>query len=384
MRRSRGLVPRPVTLVRPLARPVLACGAQLKNAFCLAAGGEATLGPHIGDLENLETLASFEAAVARLERFLRVRPEVLAHDLHPDYPSTRYARERARAEGIPAVGVQHHHAHAASAMAEHGLAGPALALAWDGVGLGTDGSAWGGELLLARYEGFRRLATLRPVPLPGGDRAVLEPWRIALALLDEAFEGSPPEAALRPLLAASGAADREVEAVRRMVAAALNTPRVHGVGRLFDAVGALALLRPRSRYEGQVAVALDAAADDAEPGSYPFDVDASGEPSRLDWRPALRAVAADLVRGARPGAIAARFHRGLAAGGAALVREAAARHGPLPVVLTGGVFQNARLAEQVRGELSPRLEVYLHSEVPPGDGGVALGQAVIAGAAARD
>jgi hydrogenase maturation protein HypF len=372
-----------VALVRPLPVPVLGCGAQLKNTFCLASGSEATLGPHVGDLENLETLSSFETSVARLEGFLRLRPAVLAHDLHPDYPSTRYARERARAEGIPAVAVQHHHAHAASAMAEHGLAGPVLALTWDGVGLGTDGTAWGGELLLARLDGFERLATLRPVSLPGGDRAVREPWRVALALLDEAFEGAAPEAVLAPLLAAAGAREVEVEALRRMVAGSLNAPRVHGVGRLFDGVGALALCRPRARYEGQVALALDAAADEADDGAYPFDVDLGGATGALDWRPALRAVAGDLLRGVPAGAVSARFHRGLARAGAELLRGAARAHGALPVVLSGGVFQNVRLAESIRRELSPRLEVYLHADVPPGDGGVALGQAVVAGALAR-
>jgi hydrogenase maturation protein HypF len=383
LRRSRGHVPRPVALVRPLPVPVLGCGAQLKNTFCLASGSEATLGPHVGDLENLETLSSFEISVARLEGFLRLRPAVLAHDLHPDYPSTRYAVERARAEGIPAVAVQHHHAHAASAMAEHGLAGPVLALTWDGVGLGTDGTAWGGELLLARLDGFERLATLRPVALPGGDRAVREPWRVALALLDEAFEGRAPGAVLAPLLAAAGASEAEVEALRRMVAGALNAPRVHGVGRLFDGVGALALRHPRARYEGQVALALDAAADEADDGAYPFDVDLGGATGALDWRPALRAVAGDLLRGVPAGAISARFHRGLARAGAELLRGAARAHGALPVVLSGGVFQNVRLAESIRRELSPRLEVYLHADVPPGDGGVALGQAVVAGALAR-
>jgi hydrogenase maturation protein HypF len=383
LRRSRGWVPRPFPLARPVARPVLACGAQLKNAFCLAAGSEATLGPHIGDLENLETLESFEEAVARLERFLRLRPEVLAHDLHPDYLSTRYAIGRADAAGLRAVAVQHHHAHAAAAMAEHGLEGPSLALAWDGVGHGTDGNAWGGELLLARYDGFERLATFRAIPLAGGDRAVREPWRLALAVLDDAFRGEPPAALLEPLAATAGATPRRVEAVRKMIGASVNAPRAHGAGRLFDAVGALALGRPVSRFEGQVAMALDNAADDGAPGRYPFELDLASRPWQLDWRPLVRAVAGDLLAGAGAGAVSARFHRALAAAAAELVRAAAARHGRLPVVLTGGVFQNARLAALVLGELSAGFEVYLHAQVPPGDGGIALGQALVADAASR-
>jgi hydrogenase maturation protein HypF len=196
LRRSRGYVPRPIHLAHRFARPVLACGAHLKNTFCLGAGEQATLGPHVGDLENLETYASLESAVERMERFLRLRPEVLAHDLHPQYLSTRYARERAAALGLPAVGVQHHHAHVVSAMAEHGLEGPVLGVAFDGTGYGSDGASWGGELLLAEHRRFERLATLRPLSLAGGERAIREPWRVALAALDDAFGGDPPLAAL--------------------------------------------------------------------------------------------------------------------------------------------------------------------------------------------
>jgi len=377
MRRARGFVPSPIRVARPFRRPVLACGAQLKNAFCLASAGEATLGPHVGDLENLETLRSFEESVARLERFLRLRPALLAHDLHPDYLSTRYARERSRREGIPAVAVQHHHAHAAAAMAEHALGGPALALTWDGTGLGTDGAAWGGELLLARYDGFERLATFRPVPLPGGDRAVREPWRIAMVVLDQAFDGRAPVDAF-PAIAAVPAGDREV--VRRMVAAGLNSPAAHGAGRLFDAMGALALGRGESRHEGQVAMALDAAADEGAEGAYPYAIDTCCMPWQLDWRPLVRAAAEDLLRGATPGEVSMRFHRALAAAGAELVREASGIHGRLPVVATGGVFQNARLAGLLVDEFRGRFDVYLPGRVPPGDGGIALGQAVVASA----
>jgi hydrogenase maturation protein HypF len=378
LRRSRGWVPRPLPLPRPVPAPLLACGAHLKNTFCLAAGSEATLGPHVGDLENVETLESFEGAVRRLERFLRLSPRVLAHDLHPAYLSTRYARDRATAEGLRAVAVQHHHAHAAAAMAEHGLPGPVLALAWDGTGLGTDGASWGGELLFARYDGFERLATFRPVALAGSDRAIREPWRVALAALDDAFGGDPPLAAL-PLFGAVPA--RDVATVRRMIATGLNAPPAHGAGRLFDAVGAIALSRPASRFEGQVAMALDAAADEAETGRYPFALDLDAAPWQLDWRPLVTAAVADLLAGAAAGSVSTRFHRALATAAAELVRAAAARRGRFPVVLTGGVFQNARLAGLVAGELSPGFEVYLHGQVPPGDGGIALGQAAVAAAA---
>jgi hydrogenase maturation protein HypF len=385
LRRSRGYVPRGVRVPSPFARPVLACGALLKNAFCLGVGDEAHLGPHVGDLENLETMESFEASVARMERFLRVRPEVLAHDLHPEMLSTTYAVRRAAREGLLAVAVQHHHAHVASAMAENGLEGPVLGLAWDGTGLGADGAAWGGELLLASYRGCERVGTLRPIRLPGGDAAVRQPWRLALSMLADAFG---PGLAGVPLegLAVFRGREREVEAVRSMLAAGVNCPAAHGAGRWFDAVGALALARPVARYEGQVAMALDAAAgagtgDGAEP--YPVEVDRTPAVPELDLRPLARAVLGDVVLGRPPGLVSARFHAALAAGATALVEQAAARHGRLPVVLTGGVFQNARLAEGVALRLTPRHEVYLHSFVPPGDGGIALGQALVADAALR-
>jgi hydrogenase maturation protein HypF len=381
MRRSRGFVPRPVRLARRFRAPVLGAGAQLKNTFCLGRGDEATLGPHVGDLDDLETYASYEAAIARLEAFLAVRPELLACDLHPLYLSTRYARERARALGAPLVEVQHHHAHAAAAIAEHGLDGPVLALAWDGTGLGADGTAWGGELLVVEQERgrFERLATFRPLPLAGGDKAVREPWRIALAALLDAFGEDAPVDAL-PVF--RGVPPAELAVVRRMLAAGVNAPRAHGVGRAFDAAGALALDRPVARFEGQVALALDAA---AAPGGapYPFDVDAAAPVPELDLRATWRAVAGDLLAGRAAGEVSGRFHETLAEAGAALVRRAARERGRLPVVLTGGCFQNARLAEGILGRLGGSFEVYPHAQVPPGDGGIALGQAVVADAVAR-
>ncbi len=377
MRRSRGYVPRPVSVHRRFARPVLAVGAQLKNTFCLARGDEAVLGPHVGDLDDLETYAAFEGAIARLEEFLALRPEVVACDLHPLYLSTRYARERAAALGVPLVEVQHHHAHAAAAMAEHGLDGPVLALAWDGTGLGTDGTAWGGELLLAERGRFERLATFRPLALAGGDRAIREPWRIALAAVLDAFG---PGAPLERLPLFREIAPGELAVVRRLLETGLNTPRAHGAGRAFDAAGALALGRGVSRYEGQVALALDNAAGLGVAAPYPFDLDTAGPVIELDLRPLWRALVEDVALGAAPAIVSARFHAALARAGAELVRRASRTTGRLPVVLTGGCFQNARLTEGILGELSLSFEVYPHGQVPPGDGGIALGQALVADA----
>ena len=375
-RRSRGYVPRGIPLRRALARPVLACGAHLKNTFCLAVGETATLGPHVGDLETLETCRSFEESVERLERFLGIAPEVVAHDLHPDYFSTGYALARPQEMKI---GVQHHHAHVASAMAEHGLPGPVIGVAYDGTGYGTDGTAWGGEILLADYEGFERLATFRPLRIAGSDTAIREVWRIALALLDDAFEGAP---SLDDFAVFTSVPASRREAVRRLIQNGSHAPLARGVGRYFDAVGALVLGRPVAAHEGQVALDWNLVADRGERGAYPFAV-SDGPLPELDLRPLVHAVVADHRAGRPPGTISARFHNTLARATADLVRGAMRRVGPRPVVLTGGCFQNAFLAEAVRAELLPSVEVFLHGEVPPGDGGIALGQAVIADAIAR-
>jgi hydrogenase maturation protein HypF len=375
LRRSRGYVPRPIALRRPLRRPVLACGAHLKNTFCLAAGSEAWLGPHIGDLDNLEAVRAFEEQIDRLQRFLGIRPEVIAHDLHPDYASTAYALRRPEAAK---VAVQHHHAHVASAVAEHGLSGPVLGLAWDGTGYGTDGTAWGGELLLVDGGRFERLATLRPLRLAGSDEAIRQVWRIALAALDDAFSGSPPLDRLRLF---EDIPPRDVAVVRQMTAKGFRSPLSHGAGRYFDAIGALGLVRARASYEGQVALEWNLAAGGADGGSYPFEIEEGSACAEIDLRPLVRAVASDLVSGVLPAVVSARFHEALADAAASLVRRAAT--GPrrrLPVVLTGGCFQNARLAETVLRRLGADYDVRLHGAVPPGDGGIALGQALVADA----
>ncbi len=378
LRRARGYVPRGLPLARPLARPVLACGAQLKNTFCLATRDQAWLGPHIGDLDTLESARAYEEAIPRFERFLGIAPEVVAHDLHPDYFSTRYALARPEATKIA---VQHHHAHVASAMAEHGLAGTVIGVAYDGTGCGTDASAWGGEILLAGYESFERVATFRPLALAGGDTAIREVWRLALALLDDAFDGDPPLHRLA-LFADIPRSRRDV--VRRMIAARLHAPAAHGVGRYFDAVGAIVLGRAVSHFEGEVALAWNLAADPGERRSYPFAVEeaAAGRPPQLDLRPLTRSAVRDLLEGRSPATISGRFHATLAAATAELVRIAVARAGRVPVVLTGGCFQNARLAEDTSRALAP-LSVHLHREVPAGDGGIALGQALVADARVR-
>jgi hydrogenase maturation protein HypF len=377
VRRSRGYVPRAVHLARPVARPVLAVGALLKNACCLARGDEAFMGPHVGDLDNLETFRAFEEAVARLVRFVGATPEVIACDLHPGYHSTRLAREWPGE--VVRVGVQHHHAHIAAVIAEHGLDGPVIGVAYDGTGYGTDGTAWGGEVLIADAVGFRRVATLRPLALPGVDAAIRAPWRIALAALDDACGGEAPLDGL-PLFA--GVPAREIAVVRQMVRAGLQTARAHGAGRYFDVAGALLLGRRRATYEGQLALEVNAAADPEERGHYPFALAEAGGVLEVDLRPMLRALV-DEVRGGAPlPRMAGRFHRTLGAATAAVVARVVAAEGALPIALSGGCFQNALLVEDLLERL-PAGRVHQQRQVPPGDGGLALGQAWVANAVAE-
>jgi hydrogenase maturation protein HypF len=377
LRRARGYVPRAIAAPMPFEVPVLACGAQLKNTFCYGRGREAVLGPHIGDLDSASVFRDYERAIARMGQFLDVTPEIVAYDLHPDYLSTRYALS---VPGAIAIGVQHHHAHVASVMAEHGLRGPAISLAFDGTGYGTDGAAWGSELLIADYDDFTRLATFRPIALPGGDMAIRQPWRAALAMIDDAFRGEAP---IEGFPVFRGLAPEDVDVVLRLIHRGLHAPPAHGLGRYFDAFGALLLGRPYASFEGQIAMELDGAADPDERGRYDYTIDRVPSPWQVDVRPAVRAAVFEYLGGEPVTRIAARLHNTFAAVSVDLVRAAARGAGRLPVVLSGGCFQNARLATSILRGLEQEFAVHLHERVPPGDGGVALGQAVIAAARAR-
>lgn len=371
LRRSRGYVPASRRLSRPVTSPVLACGAHLKNVACILEGNSAWLGPHVGDLETDEACRAFEQSIERFQRFVGVTPEIVAHDMHPDYHSTRWAMER---RDCVRVAVQHHHAHVASLMAEHGLEGPVIALAWDGTGYGLDGTAWGGELLVADFARFERLATFRPLRLAGGDQAIHQVWRSALALLDDAFAGEPPvdELALFRQLDTPS-----IAAVRRMIVTQTNAPLAHGVGRYFDAFGAIGLGVATARFEGEVAMAWGFAVDSALSPPYPFEWTVSA-PVQLDLRPTLRAMVGDLLDGRDVATMAGRFHSTLVAIGGVMVEHAVKQVGELPVLLTGGCFQNEALVSGLLHELSPRHQVFTHGDVPPNDGGVALGQALVA------
>jgi hydrogenase maturation protein HypF len=377
LRRARGHVPRPITVDSAFERPVLACGALLKNTFCIGIDDAAYLGPHIGDLENLNTYQSFETSIARMERFIGVTPAIIAYDLHPDYLSTRYALTRPETVKI---GVQHHHAHVASVMAERGLRGPVIGVAYDGTGYGTDGAAWGGEVLFARYDSFERVATLRPIPLAGGDAAIRQVWRIALALVEDAFDWHAPVDSLRLF---SLVRARDLAVVREMITARVRSPLAHGCGRYFDGIGSLVLMRLEARHEGQIALEWNVIADPSDDSRYEYQVDWQQSPWTIDLRPMVRAVVHDVLAGVPPASISARFHNTIVAATTDVVHAAASIHGAVPVVLSGGCFQNPRLTERLAAALRPQFPVYLHGAVPPGDGGLALGQAVVAAAVAR-
>ncbi len=376
LRRSRGYVPDTLRLPVACARPVLGCGAELKSTFCLAKADRAWVGHHIGDLGNLETLVSYTEGIAHFERLFAAEPAVVAHDLHPDYLSTTYAAER---EGVQLIGVQHHHAHLAAVLAEHGLSGPAAGAIYDGTGYGTDGTVWGGELLVGDLAGFQRVGHLRPVALPGGDRAVREPWRMACSWL-VACSGEDEEVPM-PEVFAGQVAPAMWDAVAGLARSGFSAPPTSSMGRLFDAVAALCGLPPRVTYEGQAAIALEALADGAERGAYPLP---RGDDGVLDARVTVGAVVADLAAGVPSAQVAARLHRGVAEATASACAATASDAGVDTVVLSGGVFQNRLLLTDACARLRALgLHVLTPERLPPNDGGIAFGQVAVAAARTR-
>jgi len=354
---------------------VLACGAELKNTFCLAKGDRAFVSHHIGDLENAATLRSFTEGIEHFGRLFGIEPEVVAFDLHPEYLSTKYALDM----DLDSCGVQHHHAHIASCLADNGHDGPVIGVAFDGTGYGTDGTLWGGEFLVADLAGFERAGHLRPVPMPGGAAAIRQPWRMAAAYLRAAFPGGPPAG-----LDVVKRNARNWAAIISLAERGVNAPVSSSAGRLFDAVAALLSVRDTINYEGQAAVELEQLADPGEAGSYWAAVTGQG-PFCIEGSDLVRAVAGELAEGTPAPLIAARFHNGIAAlieDGCVLARE---RHGLDTVALSGGVFQNVLVTERAAVRLAARgFRVLLHSRVPCNDGGISFGQAVVAGARDRN
>ncbi len=360
LRRSRGYVPASLPLPAPgTPKPLLACGAELKSTFCLAKDTRAWVSHHIGDLENYETLRSFTEGIEHFTRLFDVRPEVVAHDLHPEYLSTKYALDRE--EGVELIGVQHHHAHLAACLAEHGEAGPAIGAIFDGTGYGRDGTVWGGEILHGSIRECTRVGHLLPVALPGGAQAIREPWRMACSWL-VASGIEPPE---------------DWRQVAELARSGLASPPTTSMGRLFDAVAALAGIRTRVNYEGQAAIELEARCDPSERGRYPIGL----ERGLIDPRPTIAAIAADVRRGLAAAVVATRFHGAIAHATVQACAFAASDHATDLVVLSGGVFANRRLLEGVLAGLrAAGLRALVPRRLPVNDGGISYGQAAVAAA----
>jgi len=399
LRRGRGFAPLPV-LLRHNIPPILAVGAHLKNTVALSVKNQVFISQHIGDLETAESLTAFERVIADFLRLYEADPVAIAHDLHPDYLSTKWAHNDLRLtiddlrftndelqvtndetqskivnpkSKIELIGVQHHHAHLAACLAENGETGPALGIIWDGTGLGTDGAIWGGEFLRGDAANFERVAHLRPFRLPGGDAAMKEPRRVALALLWEMFGAAALERDDLPPLRAMSPGERRL--LGQMLAKNINAPVTTSAGRLFDGVAALIGLHQQVNFEGQAAMALEFIADPTESGEYPLPINHS--PLILDWQPLLEAVLADLRRNVSVAVISARFHNALVEAMVNVVR----RVGEPKIALSGGCFQNRRLTEQAVTRLRQAgFEVLLHRHVPPNDGGISLGQIAVAAA----
>ncbi len=378
IRRARGEAPSPISLPIACRLPTLALGGQLKATFALGRGRHAFISHHIGDLDQYQAFRAYAEAISHYQRLFDLRPEMLVHDLHADYRTTHFAREQSGSR--PTIAVQHHHAHMASCMAENGLDEPVIGVTFDGTGFGIDGTIWGGEFLMGDYRGFRRSAHLRPVAMPGGERAIREPWRMAAAYLADAGRGVSSLSDQVPV--------SSLRTVEMMIARRLNAPVTTSAGRLFDAVAAMSGVRSQVSYEGQAAIELEwLASAVAADGFYSFDLaDATGgEATRdglvLDMRPMIVEVAGDVRRGISPAVIGRRFHSTIVEAIARVCGRLRAKTGVDAVVLSGGVFLNALLTEESVARLTREgFRVYRHRHVPPNDGGLSLGQLAVAAA----
>ncbi|MFC1798718.1 carbamoyltransferase HypF [Thermodesulfobacteriota bacterium] len=371
LRRSRGYVPVPVQLKNTLPH-VLACGAELKNTFCLTKGREAFLSQHIGDLENQQAFDFFQKTIAHMKRILDIEPEIVAYDLHPDYLSIRYAEGF---KGVKSVGVQHHHAHIVSCMAENHVGGPVIGLSFDGTGYGSDGHVWGGEVLLAEESSFNRLAHLAYVPMPGGAAAIREPWRMAVSYLYHTFEKDFKNLRL-PVIETVEAG--KLNFVTKMIDKQVNSPLTSSLGRLFDGIAAIVGIRNRVFYEGQAAMELEMLADEIAPQAYSYHW-GKKKNCQVDIKPVIRGVVDDMHQQISPAVISARFHATLVQMFTDLCVEIEKEHGLNRVALSGGVFQNSILLNGLCQMLEEKgFTVFTHKQVPTNDGGISLGQAVAA------
>jgi hydrogenase maturation protein HypF len=377
LRRGRGLAPVPVELPVPTPVPLLAVGAQLKHTFTIATGSRAYVAPHTGDLEDLATYDSFIANLAHLRELLDVAPAVLAHDRHPAYLSTQYAEREAPASRR--IAVQHHHAHIASCAAEHGITAAVVGVALDGLGLGDDGTFWGGEILVCDLVGYRRVARFGRAPMPGGAAAVREPWRMALGYLYGGEFGALDPAVAHPFAGRFEA--RRVAAIRRQIERGLNAPVASSAGRLFDAASALLGLREVATNEAEAAIALEQAADPDERVTLPSRIRSVDGLAVYDPGPTLVALLRGRARGIEVPVLAARFQQTVAQVVARLAADAAAAAGLDVVCLSGGVFANRLVSTRIGSRLRAAGLTVVHNErIPCGDGGISYGQAAVAAA----
>ncbi len=379
IRRARGYAPYPIQMRQEMEQ-VLACGAEMKGSFCLTRDNHAFVSQHIGDMENVETLEHFENTVEIYEKLFRIKPTIIAHDLHPDYFSTRYAQQRAGADpSLKLFPVQHHHAHIASCMAENGIKDPVIGVALDGTGYGTDGHIWGGEILLVSYKSFERLAHLEYVPLPGGDAATKKPVRVAAAYLYHLLGESGLQRSGLP----TRMGPEELSLLKQQMDAKLNSPLTSSCGRLFDAVASLLRIKDSINYEAQAAIELEMCATDFEGSDnsrYPFEIGEESGLKIIRLGALFDAILRDINNGQSSPEIAYRFHDSLATSIAGLCGSLSGKTGIKKVALSGGVFQNRLMFRLILKALQENgLDVFAHKQVPSNDGGIALGQAVIAG-----
>lgn len=374
LRRSRGYAPAPIRTIFESAREILACGAELKNTFCLLRGGHAFVSHHIGDLENLETLRSFTTSIEHYKRLFNLAPEIVAYDLHPEYLSTKYALACDQIE--TKIAIQHHHAHIASCMADNMIEGEVIGIAMDGLGFGSDGRFWGGEIFVADFTDTERIAYLDYIPMPGGAKAIREPWRMAAAYLQRTM-GDDFLSLDLPFV---HNLDRNAwKALRSMIATRTNSPETSSMGRLFDALSALLGLRSTINYEGQAAIEMEAIAECNIDNGYEFEIAGAGKVIRAES--IIKHAVDDLLEGMQPSTVSAKFHLGVVDLIARIAYRVRDSHRLNRVVLSGGVFQNIFLLERVCRRLRlDGFEVFTHSRVPANDGGISLGQATIASA----
>ncbi len=397
LRRARGFAPAPLRLPSGFedSAPVLAMGSELKNTFCLVRQGEAILSQHLGDLEDGTVFAAYRDTLELYLHLFDHEPGTIALDRHPDYLSSKLGRDLAEANGLPIIPVQHHHAHVAACMAENGIplgTEPVLGIALDGIGFGDDGTLWGGEFLLADYRGYQRLATLQPIAMLGGEQAIYQPWRNTYAHLLHTFGWTDLQSTYSDLDLVQFLNTKPHAVLQQMIATGLHSPRASSCGRLFDAIAAaIGICRARASYEGQGAIQLEAlvtpkSLHHAASSPYPFQLDPAPQPDghpllTLNPAPLWRSLLCDLHQSTDPALIAARFHLGLVKAIAHLIHHLHQTYSFTHIALTGGVFQNRILTEQLMQHLAicqPELTTLVHHYVPPNDGGLSLGQAVVA------